>query len=311
MNGHPRRHLPLTSLLSLAPLLLIHCEKPPLTDNGVVGAFGQTGIGWGDLHYPRAIAVSQGSRIFIADKSGRIQRFSPEGQFEAGWRMPDWKSGKPIGLTVHHDGRLFIADTHYSRVMIYDQDGNFLAKFGENGLGPGQFQLVTDVVVDRYGNIYVGEYGGNDRISKFAPDLTFIKCFGDQPVGGARLSRPAGLAIDADDNLWVADACNHRIVKFGLDGEYVAGFGEMGLAPGQLRWPYDIDVRADGTLLISEYGNNRLQWFDRSGKSIRVWGQAGRNLGELYSPWGAVEAPNGLLYVLDSLNHRVQIVRAF
>lgn len=264
---------------------------------------------WGHFAYPRAITVTPDNLIYIADKSGRVQRFDADGDFQFGWTMPQYKFGKPIGMTVHPDGRLLIADTHYSRVSIFDAQGQFLGSFGSHGDGPGQFRLVTDVAVDRFGYIYVGEYGGNDRITKFSPDFEVVDIFGDTPIEGERLSRPAGLAIDAHDNLWVADACNHRIVRFGLDGRFKDCFGSMGTAPGQLRWPYDINVCNDGTLLVSEFGNNRLQWFDTHGRVVRSWGHTGRKLGELVSPWGAVQAPNGLYYVVDSKNDRVQIVR--
>ena len=294
---------------SLLGLILLGCDESPPRSGGVVGAFGKTGLGWGDFSYPRAITASAEGKIFIADKSGRIQRFDPQGQVETGWWMPDWRAGKPIGLTVHPDGRLFIADTHYSRVMIFTQDGTRLGSFGESGDAPGQFRMVTDVAVDDAGFIYVGEYGGNDRITKFSPDLEFIKTIGEEPVGGARLSRPAGLAIDHEQTLWVADACNHRVVRFSLEGEYLQSFGSVGTEAGRLRWPYDVNVCRDGSLVVSEFGNNRLQWFDTSGRSLKTWGRQGRRVGELYSPWGAIEAANGLLYVLDSLNNRVQIVK--
>ncbi len=303
------RFLLLCISTSLFGPFLLGCENSALTGGGVVGMFGSTGLGWGDFSYPRAITASKDNKIFVADKSGRIQRFDAEGEFEVGWWMPEWKAGKPVGLTVHADGRLFIADTHYSRVMIYDQEGRFLDSFGEHGDGPGQFRMVTDVAIDDRGFIYVAEYGGNDRVSKFSPDLEFVTTMGERPIDGNRLSRPAGLAIDGQQTLWVADACNHRIVRFSLDGEYLQSFGSVGTEAGQLRWPYDINVCRDGTLVVSEFGNNRLQWFDKAGQSLKTWGRGGRNPGELYSPWGVIEAANGLLYVLDSLNNRVQIIK--
>jgi DNA-binding beta-propeller fold protein YncE len=294
---------------ALLALLVAGCAKPPLSDNGVVGMFGSAGLAPGELSYPRAIGVSADNHVFVADKSGRIQRFAADGTFELSWYMPEWKAGKPLGLTVHPDGRLFVADTHYSRVLVFDDQGHELSRFGEHGEGPGQFLLVTDVAVDDQGYIYISEYGGNDRISKFSPELGFVRVLADQPVAGLRLSRPAALAIDGERTLWVADACNHRILRLSLDGELLACFGHMGQGPGELRWPYDISVCADGSLLVSEFGNNRLQWLSPHGESLRLWGEGGRHPGQLNSPFGVCQAPNGLVYVLDAMNNRVQIIR--
>lgn len=275
----------------------------------VVGIFGGVGLGPGDFSYPRAIAAEPSGSVFVIDKSGRVQRFSADGAYETGWTMPESASGKPVGLSIHPDGRLFIADTHYHRVMIFSRDGELLGSFGRLGNGDGEFQLPTDVAFDDAGYVYVAEYGGNDRVTKWSADLQYLLSIGVEPVAGHRLSRPAGLDIDDQQTLWVADACNHRIVRFSLDGEVLTHLGSFGDAPGQMRYPYDLDVTPDGLILVCEYEGNRLQWFDKTGQSVRTWGATGRGPGELFAPWGVACGPGGNLYVLDSLNSRVQIVR--
>lgn len=285
------------------------CDARSLTPNGVVGVFGERGLGPGAFSYPRAIAAEPNGSVFVVDKSGRIQRFSAEGQVETVWRMPETDQGKPVGLSVHPDGRLFVADTHYHRVLIFDRDGNRLGSFGSEGLGDGEFRLPTDVAVDANGFIYVGEYSGNDRITKWSPDLKFIKALADGPIDGMRIRRPAGIDIDDEQTLWVADACNHRIIRMSLDGEVISVFGRFGSAPGELRYPFDLSVAPDGTIMVCEFEGNRLQWFTKDGRSVRIWGRPGRALGELFTPWGATYGPRGRVYVVDSLNSRVQIIR--
>ena len=295
--------------LCLCVAVAVGCDPPPLSDNGVVGVFGGLGLSDGRFSYPRGITVGPDGSIFVVDKTARIQRFDADGVFECGWRTPQKESGKPVGLSVHPDGRVFVADTHYYRVLVYDGCGEPLARFGEIGNGDGQFQWPTDVAFDREGFIYVGEYAGNDRITKWSPDLQYVASIGQEEIDGRRLARPAGIDIDDEQTLWVADACNHRIVRFSLDGRVLLVFGEMGKQPGQLRYPYDITVTLQDRLLVCEYGNSRLQWFDKQGRSLGVWGEPGRQLGQLWSPWGAAVGADGRVYVVDSYNNRVQIVR--
>jgi DNA-binding beta-propeller fold protein YncE len=289
-------------------LLLGGCEPPPLSPNNVTKVFGEAGRGPGAFAYARAIAEAPNGKIYVVDKSARVQRFDASGEFELLWTMPDYAAGKPVGLSIHPDGRVVIADTHYSRVIVFDPEGNELARFGEHGTGDGQFIWPTDVAFDDAGSIYVGEYNGNDRITKWTPDYEFVEVVVSGEVNGQPMRRPAGLVIDEDQTLWVADACNHRILHFDLSGRLLLEFGEMGRKPGQLRYPYDLDIDADGNLLVCEYGNNRLQWFDRTGRSLRIWGSAGRQIGELNSPWGAFASSDGRVFVLDSLNARVQVI---
>ncbi|UCC30973.1 MAG: 6-bladed beta-propeller [Phycisphaerales bacterium] len=296
-------------LLPVVLGLVAGCEPPAITPNGVIGIFGGVGLGPGAFSYPRAITAEPDGSVFVVDKSGRVQRFGADGTLETYWRMPETAQGKPVGLTVHPDGRIFVADTHYHRVMVFDRDGNQLGSFGRKGTGDGEFLLPTDVAVDADGFIYVSEYQGNDRISKWSSDLKFVKAIGKGLIDGKPLRRPAGIDIDDQQTLWIADACNHRIVRLSRSGEVLAAFGGFGDGPGELRYPYDISVSPSGEIMVCEYEGNRLQWFARDGRSLRIWGGAGRKPGELFAPWGAAFGPGGNVYVVDSLNSRVQIVR--
>lgn len=273
----------------------------------VATTFGQQGLSDGQFFYPRAIAVTPQGRTFIADKTGRIQRFSATGHVEKVWKTPENKAGMPVGMGLAPDGRLFVADTHYNRVLVYDQDGQLLDQFGKPGRGPGQFEMPTDVAIDRDGLIYVSETGGNDRISKFDAHFNYIKSFGGPEDGDAATSRPVGMTIDPDNTLWVADAVNHRLLHFSLDGQLLGRIGSIGSEPGQFRYPYDTALLPDGTLVVAEFGNSRLQQVSRDGKSLRTWGQGGWQVGQLGYPWGVAVA-KGQVYAVDSGNNRVQVI---
>lgn len=296
-------------LLTCVTLPLAGCDARAITENGVLGIIGGRGLGQGKFSYPRCITVEPSGSIFIIDKTGRVQRFSPQGEFETLWTMPEIAGGKPVGLTVHKDGRIFVADTHYHRVSIFDRDGNSLGSFGTEGVGDGEFLLPTDVAIDDAGFIYVSEYQGNDRITKWSPALEFVGALAEMPIEGRRLSRPAGIDIDRDQTLWIADACNHRIVHLSLDGDVLSVFGEFGEESGKLRYPYDITVTPEDQLMVCEYQGNRLQWFAKDGRSLKTWGTSGRKPGELFAPWGATYGSGGVVYVVDSRNDRVQMVR--
>ncbi len=284
------------------------CGDGGVSPADVVGIFGETGLGQGEFSYPRAIAIGPDGRVFVADKTGRVQRFDPQGRWQCQWFMPDYSAGKPTGLTVDVQGRVYAADTHYHRVIVFDGDGREIRRFGSQGRGPGQFELPTKVAIDRDGVLYVGEYGGNDRISRYTSEGQYLSSFGGPDAGAAALSRPSGLAFDENQVLWVADTCNHRVCRFDRSGKFLGTFGSLGKAPGSLSYPHDIVIGPDGTLWVCEFGNNRIQRFDRTGRSLGMWGTPGRRPGQLAYPWSMAIGSPRRLYIVDSGNNRVQIV---
>jgi DNA-binding beta-propeller fold protein YncE len=295
--------------LSLAACVPIACRPdtapgtlPPLL------VFGRTGMGPLEFNYPRAAAMDAEGRLYIVDKAGRIQALTQTGEFVLDWRMPEIDAGKPTGLGIGPDGNVYAADTHYSRVLIFSPDGRRLGGFGTFGEGPGQFRLPTDVAIDRDGFIYVGEYGGNDRVSKFSPQQEYLFSFGGPGAGEASLRRPQALLLGPDNTVWVADACNHRICHFDTDGRYLGAFGRPGRRTGELWFPYNIDMLSDGTLVVCEYGNNRVQRFDSAGRSLGTWGAAGRRPGQLAYPWALVVGEDDRIFIVDSGNNRVQVI---
>ena len=124
--------------------------------------------GYSDNHFmtPRAIASDENT-IVVIDKSGRLQRFDADGIFLSAWDLELSGTGFPTGVSIDDKGDIWIADTHQHRVLVLDSDGNEVRSFGEYGTGDGQFLYPTDVAFGIDGEVYVSEYGGNDRINVF------------------------------------------------------------------------------------------------------------------------------------------------
>jgi len=276
---------------------------------------GSVGRDLGRFEFPRAITVdSLRGRFWVVYRAGRIQLFDTRGTAVRVWEVPRTENGAPVGLHVDRDGTLLVMDSHYQRVLRYPPEGGaILGRFGTSGKGPGQFTFGRDVVCDREGHIYAGDYGGdNDRIQKFTSDGGFVREWGSQGAGPGQFNKIQGMTIERAEGrelILVADQCNHRVQRFDLDGNFVASFGTLGTDPGQLRFPSGVAVDADGGIYVSEWGNNRVQKFDRDGSSLGIWGGPGEGPGELKTPWDVEVGADGRIYVVDYGNHRVQVFR--
>jgi len=304
------RRLMMLILFAFCVPALMGCndKSGPVDEPKVMDAFGRTGRGPGEFIYPRAIDITGEGSLFIVDKTGRIQRLSSEGKFLDVIKMPLTEAGKPTGLSVAPNGNLYVADTHYHRVVVFSPDGKLISEFGQFGQENGCFIYPTDVAFSGDGRIFVSEYGGNDRVSVFTEQGDFLYCFGAPGSGAGQLARPAALCVDrVRERLYVADACNHRIAIYNLDGKLLGYIGSAGRAPGQLRYPYDLVLLSDGTLVVCEYGNNRLQLFSPAGRSLAVYGRAGRQLGQLAYPWGLAVDDRRRAFIVDAGNNRIQV----
>ena len=61
--------------------------------------------------------------------------------------------------------------------------------------------------------LYVTE-GGNSHVSVFKCDGQFLTSFGSQGSGLGQFHRPCGIALDKDENVYVADTWNNRVQIF-------------------------------------------------------------------------------------------------
>src|SRR5947207_14561518 len=233
--------------------------------------WGRRGVQPGELIKPRAAAIDAQDRIYVVDWTARIQVFDADGNYlKRTWTTPDYRNGRPSGLSIDRDGNLLVSDSHYHCLRIYSADGAELRKIGgEAGTGPGQLGYVSDAVQDADGYYYIAEFGENQRITKLDVEGRFVKCWGSAGAEPGQFARVRALALGPDGNLYVADACNHRIQVFTRDGEYIRAWGEPGAGPGQLSYPYDLAFAPgpNAVLYVAEYGNHRVQKFTMTGQS--------------------------------------------
>jgi DNA-binding beta-propeller fold protein YncE len=264
--------------------------------------WGLVGATPGRLFRPRAVAIDKGDLLYIVDMTPQIQVFTGEGEFVRGWQTPDFKNGRPSGLSFDNAGNLLVSDTHYYRVLVYTPRGELIENQtigGKCGDGNGEFRFVTDAVQDKDGSYYVAQYGEYDRIQKFSAERRFLLSWGDHGEEPGQFSRPQKLAIDKTGLIWVTDSCNHRIQVFdgnagGAEAKQANVIAVKNVAPHPSPLP-----KGEGTV-----GPPVL---------VKMWGEQGQQAGQLSYPYDILldEAAlagdaGGFVYVCEFGNHRVQ-----
>ena len=139
------------------------------------------------------------------------------------------------------------------------------------------------------------------------------------PLASAeQLTGPAGIGVDHQGNLYLADPARQRIIRVDVcDGSSapLPCLRGPGSAPGQLNEPRGLAIGPGDILYIADSGNHRIQVVDLATQQVRaIWGQAdpyalpksGNEPGRLNEPWDVGVDWAGSLYVVDYGNRRVQ-----
>jgi sugar lactone lactonase YvrE len=293
-------------LLPFALLALAGCGG---ASSGPDLVWGKKGVRDGSFVRPRAAVIDRHDRLYIVDFTARIQAFDLDGKhLGITWTTPDYRNGRPSGLSLDRDGNIIVSDSHYNCFRIYSAEGKELKRIGGDVAGSitPHLAYVSDVVQDDDGFYYVAEFGEVQRITKLDPDGKLVASWGGEGSEPGQFARVRALALGPDGLLYAADACNHRIQVFSRDGKLVRIWGTNGSGPGELSYPYDICFNARGILYVVEYGNHRVQKFTPTGESLGCWGGPGREPGRFHSPWALAIDRRGRVHVLDTENHRVQ-----
>jgi sugar lactone lactonase YvrE len=141
--------------------------------------------------------------------------------------------------------------------------------------------------------------------------------------GAGMIVWPHGIYVDADDNVWIADAVGyetvpdgvgHVILKFSPDGKLLMTLGKKGVAgdgTDVFNKPSDMLVAPNGDIFVAdghdEGGNNRIIKFASDGTFIKQWGETGYEDGQFRDPHALAMDSRGRLFVGDRANSRIQI----
>ena len=197
-------------------------------------------------------AFFSGHRVYVIDPTGSTASVyagggpigNLAGSFADGASTTTARFNRPLGMALHSDGRLFIADTENHRIRVISADGATVSTYAGNG-NPG--------LVD--GDADAAEFNG-----------------------------PVSLAFATDGRLFVGDGNNRRIRVISADGNTVstyAGRGATGETGEGLPFPpadsidfFDvayIAITTDGRILVSDDGSHNIRVISADGSRISVY----------------------------------------
>jgi len=132
--------------------------------------WGGHGYDPGEFLRPRAMAIDDQDRIYVADSTNnRIQVFDTQGKLLRLWGEAGDAAGQlsyPFDLAIGPDKCLYVVEFGNHRVQKFTLDGKSLGTWGEAGRGPGQLFNPWALAVDSQGAVSVID-SNNHRVQRF------------------------------------------------------------------------------------------------------------------------------------------------
>ncbi|MNO58044.1 Serine/threonine-protein kinase PknD [compost metagenome] len=200
------------------------------------------------------------------------------------------------------------------------------------------FNHPTYTAADRKGNIYISDTDNhvirkieNGKVYTLAG--TGIAGYKDGQPNTAQFNAPGGLAIDSNNNVFVADTLNHVIRKVTPEGIVTTYAGQQGnegayldgaVTSAKFNEPVGLVFDETGSLYVADSGNQMIRWIKGgkvetfAGKATRMdpvtgymaggFQNGARHTALFNRPRGLAYA-DGVLLIADSLNHRVRAIQ--
>ena len=141
-------------------------------DGGVLlQAIGERGEDAGQFNYPTYLSLAQGE-LYVTDSiNARVQVFDAQsGQYRRTIGTRGLYVGnlvRPKGVAVDSERNVYVVESYYDNLLIYNAEGEFLMPLGGTGSGTGRFFLPAGVWTDERHRVFVADMF-NGRVIVFS-----------------------------------------------------------------------------------------------------------------------------------------------
>ena len=240
-----------------------------------------------------------------------------------------------MDLTVDTEGNVYVADSHNNLIRRISKDGLVTTIAGSGAVGSSDgkgraasFFNPAGIAIDKNGILYVADTH-NSLIRKITQDGEVTTIAGRR--SGLLTSRdsvvqfdnPAGIAVDINGNIFVADWLNDVIRKITPNGHVTNVAGLIG-SPGSRNGSRDsatfylpggIAVDSAGNVFVSDTYNNMIRKIDNAGIVTTIAGKKLKGALDGQGGTASFSHPAGIaldklgnLYVADVGNHKIRKV---
>jgi sugar lactone lactonase YvrE len=299
---------------------------------------------------PLGVATDIAGNVYVGDRGNyTIRKITPAGEVttfagtagvigNADNIIGEFASFSSIfGVTTDTTGNVYVADNYTIRKITSGRAVNTLA--GAAGAAgsldapigtDARFNYLGNMATDSADNVYVAD-DGNHTIRKITTAGAVSTLTGSAGVIGsadgsvidARFNSPFGVAVDRNDNVYVADTFNHTIRKITLLGTVntlagtavTSGSVDGPGATARFNYPFGITTDKLGNVYVGDSSNNVIRKITPVGEvslhagvvsTVGDYGDGPATTALFNFPSGLTTDSAGAVYVADSLNNAIR-----
>jgi DNA-binding beta-propeller fold protein YncE len=133
--------------------------------------FGQRGEAAGQFNYPTHLSLAQGE-LYVTDSiNARVQVFgAATGEYRRAIGTRGLVVGnlvRPKGVAVDSERNVYVIESYYDNLLVYNAEGEFLMPLGGTGSSTGRFFLPAGVWTDERNRVFVADMF-NGRVVVFS-----------------------------------------------------------------------------------------------------------------------------------------------
>lgn len=175
---------------------------------------------WG----PRGIVVNSRGQVFITDTgNNRVVIFDKDGNYLSQFGINGMNSGEfdePVGLAVDDQDNLYVVDTWNRRIQVFESESTDLIyrwsrEWNVNAWTGQSINNKPFIDVNRNSHVFVTD-PDDYRVLEFDNQGNFIRGWGNYSSGIDGFGLPIGIAVEAENKIWISDAENGYILRFSL-----------------------------------------------------------------------------------------------
>lgn len=138
-----------------------HDIKVFSAEGRLLRTLGRRGEAEGEFNYPTHLALAKGELLVTDTMNSRVQVLAAD---SGRHRLTVGRRGlyvgdlvRPKGVSVDSEGNIYVVESYYDRLLVYDRHGAFLLAIGGLGKDIGQFYLPAGVWSDARNRIFVAD----------------------------------------------------------------------------------------------------------------------------------------------------------